>query len=129
MWGNCSKKLQNKSEKLQNQAGRIISGDGYDTPSNGVRKKLGWETLKSRREEQMLFLMKNVLEGKTNNYLADLFAISNRDCYNLRSNNRNTNALKHLSVTEVLESGTIFLKLVNLKYLDFLIILVVILCY
>jgi hypothetical protein len=31
VWDNCSKTLQNKLQKLQNKAGRIITGDCYET--------------------------------------------------------------------------------------------------
>lgn len=101
VWDNCSITLQNKLEKLQNKAGRIITGDSYDTPSDIVMKKLGWERLYDRRKAQLCSLMKKLVRGENNNNLTDLFSLSNRPCYNLRSNNRvlslpkpNTNALK-----------------------------------
>ena len=57
VWDNCSKTLQNKLQKLQNKAGRIITGDCYETPSDAVRTKLGWDTLQERREKQLETLM------------------------------------------------------------------------
>ena len=72
----------------------------YDIRSNIVREKLGWDTLRCRREKQTSMVDK-IIKGKIDNNLSDLFTISNRDCYNLRSNNRllslpkpNLNALK-----------------------------------
>ena len=99
VWDNCSITLQNKLEKLQNKAGRIITGDSYDTPSDIVIKKLGWEILYDRRKVQLSSLMKKLVRGENNNNVTELFSLSNRPCYNLRSNNRvlslpqpNTNA-------------------------------------
>ena len=48
VWNNCSKTLQNKLQKLQNKAGRIITGDCYKTASDTVRSKLSWDTLEAR---------------------------------------------------------------------------------
>ena len=45
VWHNCSKALQNKLQKLQNKAGRIITGDSYEIASDTVRTKLCWNTL------------------------------------------------------------------------------------
>ena len=68
VWDNCSITLQNKLEKLQNKAGRIITGDSYDTPSDIVIKKLGWEILYHRRKVQLSSLMKKLVRGENNNY-------------------------------------------------------------
>ena len=40
VWHNCSKALQNKLQKLQNKACRIITGDGYEIASDTVRTRL-----------------------------------------------------------------------------------------
>lgn len=101
VWDNCSKTLQNKLQKLQNKAGRIITGDCYGTPSDAVRIKLDWDTLQARREKQLDTLMIQIMKGNSINYLRELFTISSNQIYHLRSNNHvlylpkpNTNALK-----------------------------------
>ena len=53
VWGNCSKTLQNKLQKLQNKADRIITSDCYETAIAIVRAKLSWDTLEGRRETQL----------------------------------------------------------------------------
>ena len=65
---NCSKTLQNKLQKVQHKAGRIITGDCYKTPSDADRTKLGWDTLK-QLETLMIQIMKgNSIEVTTTFY-------------------------------------------------------------
>ena len=76
VWNNCSKTLQNKLQKLQNKAGRIITSDCYETPSDAVRSKLGWDTLQAMGDKQMDTLMVQIMEDNSINYLQELFTIS-----------------------------------------------------
>ena len=101
VWNNCSKTLQNKLQKLQNKAGRIITGDCYKTASDTVRSKLSWDTLEARREKQLETCMIQIMKGNSIDYLRELFTIHANQTYELRSNNRvlhlpkpKTNALK-----------------------------------
>ena len=101
VWNNCSKTLQNKLQKLQNKAGRIITGDCYETASEIVRTKLSWDTLEARREKQLETLMIQIMKGNSTDYLHKFFTICTNQTYELRSNNHvlhlpkpNTNALK-----------------------------------
>ena len=52
VWNNCSNSLQIKLQKLQNKAGRIITGDCYKSASDSVRAKLSWDTLEARKKAQ-----------------------------------------------------------------------------
>ena len=65
---------------------KFTSGIYYETPYEVVRATLNWESLQSRREKQMLLLMKETINGNTNNNLGDLFKISCNTSHNLRSN-------------------------------------------
>jgi hypothetical protein len=101
VWNNCSKTLQNKLQKLQNKAGRIITGDCYETASEIVRTKLSWDTLEARREKQLETLMIQIMKGNSTDYLRKFFTICTNQTCELRSNNHvlhlpkpNTNALK-----------------------------------
>ena len=87
VWNNCSKTLQTKLQKLQNKAGRIITGDCFRTPSDTVRNKPSWDILEARRENQLENLMTQIMKGNSDNYLRDLFTIRNNETYKLRSNN------------------------------------------
>ena len=51
VWDNCSNNLKDRLQKLQNKAGRIITGDNCDMPATNTRLKLGWKDLQSRRDE------------------------------------------------------------------------------
>ena len=59
---NCSEALQNKLQKLQNKAGRIITGDGYKIASDTVRTKLSLDTLEERREKQLETLIIQIMK-------------------------------------------------------------------
>ena len=87
---------------MQNKAGRIITGDSYDSSATNTRLKLGWKDLSTIRDEKLLRLVKKILTGKSDlDNLVGLFSLNNREGYNLRSNNctlslpkPKTNALK-----------------------------------
>ena len=54
VWDNCSKLLQEKLQKLQNHAARIITGDSYEIGSCEVLRKLNWTPLIKRRDERLV---------------------------------------------------------------------------
>ena len=43
LWDNCGLGLQDKLQKFQNRAARVITGADYDVRSSEVLNKLGWE--------------------------------------------------------------------------------------
>ena len=45
VWGNISKGLSDKFQKLQNRAARILTFSGYETRSRVLLDELGWERL------------------------------------------------------------------------------------
>ena len=102
VWDSCSNNLKDRIQKLQNKAGRVITGDSYYMSATNTRTKLGWKDLQTRRDEQLMHLVKKIIAGKSNlGNLSNLFSITNRYCYNLRSNNcmlslpkPNTNGIK-----------------------------------
>jgi hypothetical protein len=73
---NCSKNLQNKLQKLQNKAGRIITGDSYEIASDTVRSKLCWDTLEKRRDKQLETLMIQIMKGNSIDYLREMFTLA-----------------------------------------------------
>ena len=46
VWGNCSKTLSNKLQKLQNRATRILTFSSFDANADTLIEKLGWKKLK-----------------------------------------------------------------------------------
>jgi hypothetical protein len=69
VWTNCSKTLQNRLQKLQNKAGRIITGVCYETASEIVRTNLLWDTSEARREKQLETLMIQIMKGNSTVYI------------------------------------------------------------
>ena len=69
VWNNCSNSLQIKLQKLQNKAGRIITGDCYKSASDSVRAKLSWDTLEARRKAQLENLMIQIMKSNSIDYL------------------------------------------------------------
>ena len=52
LWDTCGKGLQDKLQKFQNRAARVISGVNYaETRSSDVLESLGWETLFNKSNE------------------------------------------------------------------------------
>ena len=83
VWDSCSNNLKDRIQKLQNKAGRVITGDSYYMSATNTRTKLGWKDLQTRRDEQLMHLVKKIIAGKSNlGNLSNLFSITNRDCYN-----------------------------------------------
>ncbi len=87
LWDNCGLGLQDKLQKFQNRAARVITGAYYDVRSSEVLNKLGWETLARRRELNKLVLMYKVLGNHTAPNLKDLFSRRNasQNTYDLRN--------------------------------------------
>ena len=102
VWENCSKHLQDKIQKLQNRAARIITGKTYDIRSSEILENLGWQTLLERRQsKKALFMHKIRNNDGLPEGLTSMFTTTNNSNYNLRSNEidfamskPNTNYLK-----------------------------------
>ena len=83
VWHNCSEALQNKLQKLQNRAGRIITGDGYKIASDTVRTKLCLDTLEERREKQLKTLMIQIMKCNSIAYFREFFTFCSNQTYQL----------------------------------------------
>ena len=94
VWHNCSKALQNKLLKVQNKAGRIITGDSYEIASDTVRTILCWDTLEKRRKKQLENLMIQIMKCNSIAYLREFFTFCSNQTYQLRSNNHVLRLLK-----------------------------------
>ena len=102
VWDNCSKTLQNKLQKLQNKAGRLITGDLLRNTLWCCQNQTRLRHLTGKKKKTNGYtLMIQIMKGNSINYLRELFTISSNQIYQLRSNNHvlylpkpNTNALK-----------------------------------
>ena len=64
VWGNCSKLLQDKLQKFQSRAARVITGASYDVRSTDILTTLSWETLDNRRKKSKAVFMYKVLNDR-----------------------------------------------------------------
>ena len=85
------KRLQDKLQKFQNRAARVISGVNHETRSSDVLESLGWETLDKRRLRNKAVMMYKILHDYSAPNLKQLFNKRNEDqtFEQLHSNERN----------------------------------------
>ena len=72
-WGNCSPHLNEKLQRFQNRAARIIAAVNYETNSAHVLESLGWETLEERHKRNKSILIYRILNNRTAPNLKELF--------------------------------------------------------
>ena len=58
---------------LQNFAARVITGADYRMPTGELLSKLGWSSLKEKRNKQKALMMFKIRNGMTPAYLEDIF--------------------------------------------------------
>ena len=73
VWDDISDQLTDKLQILQNRAARVITGADYRTPSSDLLNKLGWSSLKEKRNKQKALIMFKIMNGMTPAYLEDIF--------------------------------------------------------
>ena len=61
VWGNCSKTLSNKLQKLQNRAAWVITSSKYDVDVDSLFHKLIWKDLKSESQIQNALMFFSIL--------------------------------------------------------------------
>ena len=89
VWDDISDQLTEKLQILQNRAARVIIGADYRTPSS-LLIKLGWSSLKEKRNKQKALMMFKIMNGMTPAYLEDIFTRNiRRLVYYLRISRRN----------------------------------------
>ena len=73
MWGCLGTTLQNKLQRLQNRAVRIITKRGYEYRSADILNELGLPALDVRRNNQLLITIYQLKNSLARQYLTDLF--------------------------------------------------------
>ena len=85
VWGNCTKALANKLQKLQNRAARILTHSNYDANADFLIQQLGWKKLHSQRSIHMGVMIYKSLNGLAPDYLSAKFLDRSSVCnYSLR---------------------------------------------
>ena len=77
IWGCLGITLQNKLQRLQNRAIRIITKCGYDYRSIDIFNDLELPNLSVRRNNQLCTIMYQLNNGMVPDYLIDLFTKTN----------------------------------------------------
>ena len=87
LWDTCGKQLKDKLQKIQNRAGRVITGSSYDVRSIDALDNLKWKTLETRRFHAKATLMYKILNGLSAPQLSNSFVKLNAT--NINNNLRN----------------------------------------
>ena len=74
VWGNCGVTLQDKLQKLQNRAARVLTYSNYDADVNNLFELLGWKSLVSQRQIERATMVFKSLQGLAPEYLCSKFA-------------------------------------------------------
>ena len=73
VWQEWGKRLQQKVERIQNYAIRLICAKPSRIPSEVLRRKLNWVTLTKRREIFRQVLIQRSIQNQAPSYLSKLF--------------------------------------------------------
>ena len=84
VWDGLNITFDNKLQKLQNRAARVITESRYDASASDLFSKLGWDNLSIRRKKHKATLMFKTINELNPPYLHDLFK-SRSIGYNLRN--------------------------------------------
>ena len=117
VWDGLNITLNDKLQKLQNRAARVITKSQYDASSRNLFSKLGWDSLLTRRKKHKAILMFKTINDLTPFYLHELFE-SRSTGYNLRNSEhtlfvpkpRTNYGKRSFSYSEVIY-GTIYHKM------------------
>ena len=60
VWGNCSQSDTQALEKLQTEAGRVVTGATRSASASRIHTDTGWETLEYRRQKHRMLTMHKI---------------------------------------------------------------------
>ena len=69
VWGNCGVTLQDKLQKLQNRAARVLTYSNYDAHVNNLFELLRWKSLVPQRQIERATMVFKSLQGLSLEYL------------------------------------------------------------
>ena len=72
VWDNCYNYERELIEKIQTEAGRVVTGATKSCSANKILNDLGWETLYSRRYKHRLITFFKMTRGIAPQYLNEL---------------------------------------------------------
>ena len=65
--------MQDKLQKLQNRAARVLTYSNYDADVNNLFELLGWKSLDSQRQIEKTTMVFKSLQGLAPKYLCSIF--------------------------------------------------------
>jgi hypothetical protein len=89
LWDGCSQQDSDNLEKLQIEAGRIVTGLPLFASRQSIYSETGWELLSDRRRVRRLSLFYSIHNKSAPDYLCDLIPlpVGSVSQYNLRNSN------------------------------------------
>ena len=90
LWNNCTDGESDQLESIQRRAVRIITGGIIRSPTNLLYEEIGIETLKKRREKNIVLFFHKIIHNNAPSYLLEFKPIPNPHRVNLRSANNLT---------------------------------------
>ena len=90
VWGICGRTLQNKIQKLQNRAARVLTNSNYDADAGHLFELLRWKNLASQQHIQIATMVYKSLHGLAPDYLCSKFE-RRETAYNLRDSENKLN--------------------------------------
>ena len=73
VWGNCSKNLSSKLQKLQNRAARVLTFSNYDCSTSELFQNLKWSKLVHQRAVSKAIMMHSIVNNTATEYLTSCF--------------------------------------------------------
>ena len=93
VWGSCGVTLQDKLQKLQNRASRVVTFSNYDADASQLLEALNWKSLKCQRNLQEAIMVFKCLHGLAPSYLNSKFSFKSTG-YDLRDSENKINVPK-----------------------------------
>ena len=92
VWNNLDVTQNDRLQKPQNRAARVISKSPFEMRSKEILTNWGWDNTAIRRSKQILVMMHKIMHNRAPNYLIDKFSrVMDTTHYNLRNNDINLN--------------------------------------
>ena len=89
-WGNCGVTLQQKLQKLQNRAARVLTYSSYDASADNLIKILDWKDRACQQQNARATMVYKCLHGLAPEYLCSKFSKRN-SVYSLRDSENKVN--------------------------------------
>ena len=90
VWGNCGVTLQQKLQKLQNRAARVLTYSSYDASAANLIKILDWKDIACQQQNARATMVYKCLHGLAPEYLCSKFSKRN-SVYSLRDSENKVN--------------------------------------